>query len=188
MCKNCTLANLDWMKASTIHIWIGKWRWKAFLALSAPPATKSTGPGSNRRNHGRRLSAQARSSSVAVRSSSSRWNEISTVEHKVTLRSPVPALPPALSRIHSLRHLITRKLNQIKVEQITTCLDPLFSRQGNFYYLLCERIERGQIPVALAVDCGLRTSANGIHLPMRVVVVNDMEVSVSAPGNLHILC
>lgn len=157
MCKNCTLANLDWMKASTIHIWIGKWRWKAFLALSAPPATKSTGPGSNRRNHGRRLSAQARSSSVAVRSSSSRWNEISTVKHKVTLRSPVPALPPALSRIHSLRHLITRKLNQIKVEQITSCLDPLFSRQGNFITSFAKGLSgaRYRLPWLLIVGSAL---------------------------------
>mgnify|MGYP004726886553 CR=1 FL=1 len=55
------------------------------------------------------------------------------------------------------------------------------------YYLLCKRIERGEVTISLAINCGTSTSTYGIHLPMSVVIVNHMEVPVSAPAILQIV-
>lgn len=49
-------------------------------------------------------------------------------------------------------------------------------------YLLCKGVGWSSVSVALAVDSGLCTSTNGIHLPVSVVVVHHMEISMSTPA------
>ena len=49
-------------------------------------------------------------------------------------------------------------------------------------YLLCKWIGRSKVSVTLAVDGGVTTSTNGIHLPVSVVVVYDMKIPMSAPA------
>jgi hypothetical protein len=48
-------------------------------------------------------------------------------------------------------------------------------------YLLSERVRRSKVAVALAVDGWLRAAPNGVHLPVGVVVVHNVEVAVPAP-------
>ncbi len=53
-------------------------------------------------------------------------------------------------------------------------------------YLLGVGIGGGDVAVALAVDGGARAPSNGVHLPRRVVVVDDVEVPPPAPRHpLH---
>lgn len=52
---------------------------------------------------------------------------------------------------------------------------------GCFLYLLCKRIGRRKISVALTVDRWIRAPANGVHLPVRVVIVYHVEVAMPAP-------
>lgn len=52
-------------------------------------------------------------------------------------------------------------------------------------YLFGEGIGRGKVSVALAVDGGVCTSTNGIHLPVSVVIVHHMEITMPAPAFLH---
>lgn len=49
-------------------------------------------------------------------------------------------------------------------------------------YLLGEGVLRGDVSVALAVDGGVGAPSNGVHYPVGVVVVHDMEGAVPAPG------
>lgn len=49
-------------------------------------------------------------------------------------------------------------------------------------YLLRKGVGWSSVSVALAVDSGLCTSTNGIHLPVSVVVVHHMEISMSTPA------
>ena len=49
-------------------------------------------------------------------------------------------------------------------------------------YLLCKWISWGKVSITLAVDGGVTTSTNGIHLPVSVVIVYDMKIPMSAPA------
>ena len=46
-------------------------------------------------------------------------------------------------------------------------------------YLLGKRVSRSIVSVALAVDGGVSTSTNSIHLPVSVVIVHHVEISMS---------
>jgi hypothetical protein len=46
-------------------------------------------------------------------------------------------------------------------------------------YLFGKRVSRGIVSVTLAVDCRVSTSTNSIHLPVSIVIVHDMEISMS---------
>lgn len=52
---------------------------------------------------------------------------------------------------------------------------------GCFLYLLCKWIGRRKVSVALTVDRWIRATANGVHLPVRVVIVYHVEVAMPAP-------
>jgi len=53
-------------------------------------------------------------------------------------------------------------------------------------HLLGRAIDRCEETIALAVDCGVRTSTDGVHFPVGVIVVHHMKVAVSASGHaLH---
>ena len=49
-------------------------------------------------------------------------------------------------------------------------------------YLLCKWIGWGKVSITLAVDGGVTTSTNGIHLPVSVVIVYYMKIPMSAPA------
>jgi len=51
-------------------------------------------------------------------------------------------------------------------------------------YLFGKGICRGKVSIALAIDGGVCTSANGIHFPVGVVIVHHMEISMSTSVNL----
>lgn len=44
-------------------------------------------------------------------------------------------------------------------------------------------VHRSRIAIALAVNSGSSTAANGVHFPSREVIVDDMNVAMSAPGH-----
>lgn len=48
--------------------------------------------------------------------------------------------------------------------------------------LFSERIVRSKISVALAVNGGISTATNSIHLPVSVVIVYYMKITMPAPG------
>lgn len=50
-------------------------------------------------------------------------------------------------------------------------------------YLLRIGISRSNVPISLAVDRRITAAADGVHLPRSEVVVNNMNVSPSAPGH-----
>lgn len=52
-----------------------------------------------------------------------------------------------------------------------------------FSHLLAIGCVRSEKPIALAVDGGRRTPTNGVHFPMRVVIVHHVEISMPAPAN-----
>ena len=47
-----------------------------------------------------------------------------------------------------------------------------------------EGVDWGEVSVALAVDRGVGASADRVHLPVRVVVIDHVEIPVSAPAIL----
>lgn len=49
--------------------------------------------------------------------------------------------------------------------------------------LLGIAIGRSSVAVALAVDGGISTTPNGIHLPLSEIVVDDVDVASPAPGH-----
>lgn len=45
-------------------------------------------------------------------------------------------------------------------------------------YLFGKRVHWGKVSVTLAVNCRSSTATNGIHLPVRVVIVHHMEIAM----------
>lgn len=46
------------------------------------------------------------------------------------------------------------------------------------FYLFAEPYIRCGKPIPLAIDSGVCTASNGVHLPMGVVIVHHMEISM----------
>lgn len=65
---------------------------------------------------------------------------------------------------------------------MTKALETDSNRLSYKQYLFCKGIGWCSISITLAIDGGFSTSTNGIHLPVSVVIVHNMEVSVSTPG------
>ena len=49
-------------------------------------------------------------------------------------------------------------------------------------YLFGPRVGRSKVSVTLAVDGWVSATTDGIHLPVSVVIVNDMEIAMTAPA------
>ncbi|OAY64628.1 hypothetical protein ACMD2_01918 [Ananas comosus] len=97
-------------------------------------------------------------------------HEEGAVHHHVPLRPPVPPGPRALLRVHPLRHL----------------RNPRREKERRSEHLFGVGVGGGDVAVALAIDGGVGAASDGVHLPARVVVVDDVEVPVAAPRHpLH---
>jgi hypothetical protein len=83
--------------------------------------------------------------------------EVGALHEEVVLRVPHPVLPLRLRRVVLLRHLLRGQVG------------------------------RRDVPVALADDGGGLASADGVHEPVRVVVVHHVEESPPASANCSLL-
>nr|GMC72917.1 hypothetical protein Iba_chr03bCG16030 [Ipomoea batatas] len=122
-----------------------------------PPATaKDSSMHGELINKNGRLRIEARGLCILVAETVARGHEIGSVYHHVPLCPPVPITPFPLICVHALCHLLGVWIN------------------------------RRNIAVALAVDGGVCTTADSIHLPFSVIVVDHVYISSPAPWHpLH---
>ena len=152
------------------------------LTHDTPAAFKNTSSRCDGTNQRRWFSPQTWGSGIACCSSCSWWSEKGSIEQKVSFRSPIPTFPYGWPRVHSLCHLSTLKFQVLSIKFITMInkLPQLTMLQVS--YLFSKRVQRSEVSVTLAVNCGISTASNCIHYPVGIVIVNHVEIPMSAPA------
>jgi len=156
------------------------------LTHVTPAAVKNTSSRGKGTNQRRWFGPQTWGSSIARCSSCSWRSEKGSIQQKVSFRPPIPTFPYGCTSIYSLCHLFTFNfpflIKRFMIFIIISHQQHIATRNTItlHVYLFGERVCRSKVSVALAVNCGVSTTTNCIHFPVGIVIVNHVEIPVSA--------